>query len=137
MDREQDKKPAETVTDGYDPRQYRAGEMPEAAPADGGEDYGRPAPKYGIHGWTLTALTPFIYVALGLLLKNKFDWWAWGWIIIPVSAILGTRIAFWQKFIALSPFIYILLGFFFGWWAWAWLIIPVSAIVSTGMYRRS
>lgn len=31
--------------------------------------------------------------------------------------------------IALSPFIFLALGFMFGWWAWAWMIIPVFAIV--------
>jgi len=34
-----------------------------------------------------------------------------------------------EGLVALSPFIYIILGFAFGWWAWAWIIIPVSAIV--------
>jgi hypothetical protein len=39
------------------------------------------------------------------------------------------------KFVALTPFIFILLGFAFGWWAWAWVIIPVSAILFAPMQR--
>ena len=33
------------------------------------------------------------------------------------------------KIAALSPFIFIALGFMFGWWEWAWVIIPVSGIL--------
>lgn len=33
-----------------------------------------------------------------------------------------------EKLILLSPFVYILLGVFFGWWAWAWVIIPIAFI---------
>ncbi|MCL2203273.1 MAG: permease prefix domain 1-containing protein [Defluviitaleaceae bacterium] len=38
----------------------------------------------GIGFHTITALSPFIYVLLGVFL----GWWAWGWMIIPISAIL-------------------------------------------------
>jgi len=38
--------------------------------------------EIGLH--TITALSPFIYILLGVF----FGWWALGWIIIPVSAIL-------------------------------------------------
>ncbi|MCL2399466.1 MAG: permease prefix domain 1-containing protein [Defluviitaleaceae bacterium] len=37
------------------------------------------------------------------------------------------------KFVALTPFIFLGLGFMFGWWAWAWMIIPISAILTTPM----
>jgi len=77
-------------------------------------------------GWQVTALSPFIYLLLG----RFFGWWAWAWVIIPVSAIVGTKISFWQKTVALSPFIYVLLGFMFGWWAWGWIIIPVAGVMA-------
>ena len=85
----------------------------------------------------LVALTPFIYLALGF----AFGWWAWGWIIIPVSAILfswddwdGESIG--HKITAISPFAYLLLGVMFDWWAWGWIIIPASAIIfSSGLIR--
>ena len=34
-----------------------------------------------------------------------------------------------EGIVALSPFIYLALGFLFGWWAWAWIIIPVLPII--------
>ena len=34
---------------------------------------------------------------------------------------------------ALSPFIYLLLGYLFGWWAWAWILIPIFGIIGTPM----
>jgi len=37
------------------------------------------------------------------------------------------------KLTALSPFIFLLLGFAFDWWSWAWVIIPVTGILSSGM----
>ena len=85
----------------------------------------------------LVALTPFIYLILGF----AFGWWAWGWIIIPVSAILlswddwdGESIG--HKVTAISPFAYLFLGVMFGWWAWGWIIIPASAIIfSSGLIR--
>jgi len=85
----------------------------------------------------LVALTPFIYLVLGF----AFGWWAWGWIIIPVSAILfswddwdGESIG--HKITAISPFAYLLLGVMFDWWAWGWIIIPASAIIfSSGLIR--
>ena len=39
-------------------------------------------PNIGFH--SITALSPFIYILLGVF----FGWWLWGWLIIPVSAIL-------------------------------------------------
>jgi len=62
---------------------------------DLGDDYGvniqlrvsRPFAK-------LVPLSPFIYIILGLAQSHWYpeqwagNWWAWGWIIIPVSAIL-------------------------------------------------
>lgn len=79
----------------------------------------------------LVAMSPFIYIALGAV----FGWWAWAWVIIPMSAIifsadmLGPGKDLGPGIVAISPFIYVLLGFWFGWWAWGWLVIPVSAIV--------
>jgi len=96
--------------------------------------------KRGGHGWQfrfdhegIVALSPFIYVALGFI----FGWWAWGWMIIPVSAIAlcaGDDIR--HKIVALSPFIYIALGVAFGWWAWGWIIIPASAIIFEGGFIK-
>gem|GEM_PF-3046576 len=48
------------------------------------------------------------------------------------SALLENIIASPERFIALTPFIYLGLGILFGWWAWAWMIIPVSAILLMG-----
>lgn len=74
----------------------------------------------------IVALSPFIYVGLGML----FGWWAWAWLIIPVSAIiLCSGLSRGLMFIALSPFIYVLFGFIFGWWAWGWALIPISGIL--------
>ena len=76
--------------------------------------------------WKLTALSPFLFI----FLCATFGWWAWAWVIIPVTAIcLNAGLPPGQRFIALSPFIYILAGFFFGWWAWGWAIIPISGIL--------
>jgi len=74
----------------------------------------------------LTSMSPFIYLILGI----AFGWWAWAWVIIPMSGVLTT--GNWRTVIvSASPFIYFLLGWFFGWWAWGWLIIPMSAILFT------
>jgi len=89
--------------------------------------------KYGFRDWTLAALSPFIYLALGFL----FGWWMWGWIIIPVAGIACGKIKKREKWIALSPFLYLMLGFLFGWWAWGWIVIPVSAILFEGIYKKS
>ncbi|MCL2699227.1 MAG: hypothetical protein FWE68_02855 [Defluviitaleaceae bacterium] len=40
--------------------------------------------KFAWSGWKIAALSPFVYVMLGM----AFGWWAWAWVIIPVSAIL-------------------------------------------------
>ena len=37
--------------------------------------------------------------------------------------------------VALSPFIYLILGAAFGWWAWAWVIVPIAGIMTTGDWR--
>jgi len=85
----------------------------------------------------LVALTPFIYLILGF----AFGWWAWGWIIIPVSAILfgwddWDRESISHKITALSPFVYLVMGALFGWWVWGWIIIPASGIIfSSGLFR--
>jgi len=85
----------------------------------------------------LVALTPFIYLILGF----AFGWWAWGWIIIPVSAILLSwddrdAESIGHRIVALSPFAYLVLGFTLGWWAWGWIIIPASAVIfSSGLIR--
>jgi hypothetical protein len=81
--------------------------------------------------WTLTALSPFIYLMFGFL----FGWWAWAWVIIPVSAILNTPMKSVLKLVALSPFIYILMGFFLGLWAWGWIIIPICGVLSTSSIK--
>ena len=74
----------------------------------------------------LSSLSPFVYIALGMLFGGFF--WAWGWVIIPLSGLLFIRQ--WNVIlVGATPFIYVLLGLFFGWWAWGWLIIPVSGIV--------
>jgi hypothetical protein len=94
-------------------------------------------------GWGLVAMSPFIYVFIGLL-QNQIgafvpfwdyfgiNWWAWGWIIIPGSAILCSPIKWTHKLVALSPFIYLLLGFWFGMWAFGWIIIPLAACLEAG-----
>jgi len=38
----------------------------------------------GIGLQKITALSPFLYILLGVF----FGWWAWGWLIIPISGIL-------------------------------------------------
>jgi len=43
-----------------------------------------PIMSSGVGSNTITALSPFIYVLLGVF----FGWWLWGWLIIPISAIL-------------------------------------------------
>ena len=90
------------------------------------------------HGWMkLVALSPFIYVALGFLIGGWF--WAWGWVIIPMSGItvnaLGNKN--WTSLIGLTPFIYVLLGILIGgwFWAWGWVIIPIAGIIFTGKPR--
>ena len=123
----------------YDERQY-----PNAVPvveAEGevkheGEFATR---RYTVQKWVLPALSPFIFVLIGLsgLIPG---WWAWGWVIIPVSGIIGTPMPFWIKSVSLSPFIFVLigmLGLFPGWWAWGWIIIPVCGILSSGVARRT
>lgn len=79
--------------------------------------------SFGFSG--LIALAPFIYIALGVW----FGWWAWGWMIIPLSAIWLEVDDIRHKIVASSPFIYLILGFWFGLWAWGWVIIPISAII--------
>lgn len=79
----------------------------------------------------IVALSPFVYLLMGF----AFGWWAWGWIVIPVSAIIFSSGLFSKSgrfgdgIVALSPFVYLLMGFVFGWWAWGWIIIPVSAVL--------
>ena len=97
--------------------------------------------KFRINHEGFVTLSPFIYVALGIF----WGWWAWAWVIIPMSAIIfssgmfsGKKGRFGEGLVALSPFIYVLLGFLLGWWAWGWLIIPGSAIVAgSGLIRIS
>jgi hypothetical protein len=59
------------------------------------------------------------------------------WIIIPVFGIVfsGKRGFFW-KIPALSPFVYVLLGVFFGWWLWGWIIIPITSILIPSSIRK-
>jgi len=38
----------------------------------------------GVRRHNIPAVSPFIYILLGVFL----GWWAWGWLIIPISAIL-------------------------------------------------
>ena len=78
-----------------------------------------------IEHWKIIALSPFIYVMLGF----AFGWWAWAWVIIPLSGIYFSPIPPNVKLISITPFIYVLLGFAFGLWAWGWVIIPVTAIL--------
>lgn len=86
----------------------------------------------------ITQLSPFIYVILGvtqgswmhIIPFEVWNWWIWGWLIIPVSGILASGIGT-HTITALSPFIYIFIGMVIGgtWWAWGWVIIPVSGIL--------
>jgi len=93
----------------------------------------RKVKRFGGFGEMFTALSVFIYLFIGFMTPGKM-FWGWGWVIIPISAImlvpdgLDSR----HRFIALTPFIYFLLGWFLGWWMWAWIIIPVSAILLVG-----
>jgi len=82
----------------------------------------------------LVSLSPFIYIILGITM----GWWAWGWLIIPISGILFSSGSLPGKIIGLSPFIYLILGATMGgnWWAWGWLIIPISGILFGGMSSR-
>ena len=97
------------------------------------EEYGHRSDDRGwrfrINHEGVVALSPFIYLFMGL----TFGWWAWGWMIIPVSAIVfcaGDRTN--HKIVGLSPFIYLALGATLGWWAWGWIVIPLSAIIFEG-----
>jgi hypothetical protein len=98
------------------------------------------------HGRGLVAMSPFIYVLIGILEDSigsyipfwdyfDFNWWAWGWIIIPGSAILCAPMKWTRKFVSLSPFIYLLLGFWFGLWAFGWVVIPLAACVEAGLIK--
>jgi len=93
----------------------------------------------------LVPLSPFIYVILGITQNSWMPWlpgsvtlnfWIWGWVIIPITAILTSGMGV-HLITATSPFIYVLLGVFFGWWAWGWLIIPISGILfSSGSTKK-
>ena len=37
--------------------------------------------------------------------------------------------------VAITPFIYLILGVAFGWWAWAWVIIPMAGVLFVGEWR--
>ncbi|MCL2501081.1 MAG: permease prefix domain 1-containing protein [Defluviitaleaceae bacterium] len=86
----------------------------------------------------LTPLAPFIYILMGvfqsswrpLLPFDVWNWWTWGWVIIPVFGILSSGIGT-HTITALSPFIYVTIGIIYGgsWWAWGWMIIPISGIL--------
>ena len=93
----------------------------------------RPRPSF--FGHQLTALAPFAYVLLGIFVFRSWQWWAAGWLIIPITPLV---IEFLKHpspkmLIPLSPFIYVLLGLFvfrsWQWWAAGWVIIPVSGIL--------
>jgi hypothetical protein len=97
-------------------------------------------------GWGLVAMAPFLYVLVGMLQNYigyyipfwgyfGLNWWAWGWIIIPGSAILCSPIKWTHKFVSLSPFIYLLLGFWFGMWAFGWVVIPLAACMEAGVIK--
>jgi len=100
----------------------------------------------GCAGGGLVALSPFVYVGVGLLLTFLnpewwpfVNWWAWGWAIIPVSAIIGSGGGLLWKIPALSPFIYVVVGILTAsgiWWAVGWLIIPASAILLSGFKQK-
>jgi hypothetical protein len=95
----------------------------------------------------LTPLAPFIYVLIGIfqsLWRPMFpftleiwNWWAWGWMIIPVFGILSSGIG-WNTITALSPFIYVTVGILYGgmWWLWGWMIIPISGILFSSGSRK-
>ena len=119
----------ETRGEKYDPRQYPQDTREEESSYRVVES----KKKYKVENWIFPALSPFAFLLLGF----AFGWWAWGWIIIPVCAIIGTPMKFWMKIVSLSPFLYLILGFAFGWWAWAWIMIPVSAILSQGIRRKA
>lgn len=52
--------------------------------------------------------------------------------LVSSGAEVKPRLPFygWQL-AALSPFIYVLMGFLFGWWAWGWIIIPLAGILGS------
>ncbi|MCL2189478.1 MAG: permease prefix domain 1-containing protein [Defluviitaleaceae bacterium] len=89
----------------------------------------------------LTPLSPFIYIILGVTQNSWMpwlpfemaSWWLWGWMIIPVIAILSSGVGFYSL-PAIAPFIYLFIGFAIGgtWWAWGWMIIPICAILCPG-----
>ena len=81
----------------------------------------------------ITALSPFIYILMGVFISG-WRVWAIGWLIIPVSGILAHGLVKkdgMRMIPALSPFVYIALGFWLGgtFWAWGWVIIPISTIL--------
>ncbi len=120
---------------------------PRYGPVSGTDGKPTDGPRYKIT-WSnsaLTMLSPFVYVLIGLMSNWFFNiwpftwfdtnWWAWGWVIIPGSAILCSRITWTKKLVALSPFIYILLGFWFNLWAIGWVVIPIAALFESGLVK--
>lgn len=91
-------------------------------------------------------LSPFIYVIIGLFL-GIWQWWAFGWMIIPMTAIFFSEPGL-GRLIPLSPFIYVIVGILLGipqiqsldwviisarqWWIFGWMIIPIAAILFSG-----
>ena len=127
----EESKAAPEITAGeqpHDPRQYPPGyTVEDSAPV-------RRKAGYGVEEWVFVALSPFLYIILGIM----FGWWSWAWVIIPLTAVITySRDIGKHTLTALSPFIYVLFGIFFGWWAWGWIIIPLSAILLEGVYRKS
>ena len=89
--------------------------------------------------YSLVALAPFIYVALGLLIPG-WHIWAVGWIIIPTMPLIISFIESRNPgvIVALTPFVYVGLGILlmdWRFWALGWIIIPASAIL-IGASRR-
>jgi len=83
--------------------------------------------------WWIAALSPFIYLGLGLW----FGWW-WAWVIMPVSVICCLKIGIFIKAALVSPFVYLFMGLMFGWWTepWAWFMIPITIIAAIGNAKR-
>jgi hypothetical protein len=141
------------LTAPFEKESYGSQQPPEFAPAKGEP---RGAEKSGgftvggkrvkvEFGWGIVALAPFLYVIIGLLqnwymaympwFPQFMNWWAWGWIIIPGAAILSTKMNWTTKFVSLSPFIYLLLGFWFGFWAFGWIVIPIAGLIQGGIIK--
>ncbi len=123
-------------------------QTPPSAYVPGGRAEPSGGSRLKIHwGWSPVILAPFAYVLIGLLQDWFFgyitfmnfgwsiNWWSWGWVIIPGSAILCAKLKWQTTLMSLSPFIYLLLGFWFNMWSFGWIIIPIAALIQGGIIK--